>query len=294
MAALCSEMRRNRYIDRMAAISALANFAHESDESAIDGLSNYLLHAKRVVEKDGTPPIMAALEALKRIAAAHQGKIEEARLGVLVALASKTAATGGKDYIHKLLALAKEHAGPLQNVLAELVKGFQNHNASMREACKSIFGKICQPGDEAALRILMEMIQGDVYSWSRCGAIQMLPKVVTTPRSEVSKCLLGLCNEADVAIRSAALCAMRRGLLEASQRCGGKGLSMGCSSPRWHGLSFLLGKIANRLAFTQTACKFWIVEISVSSNGRASLDFGPVDVQDCVHKSLNHWFDRHT
>ena len=207
--ALCQEMHRNRRIDRLDTLKALALHARASDQSVIDTLSTYLLHAKRVLEKDGTPPIVAALRALKRVAEQCPDKIEEARTGVLVALATKTAATGGKDYVHNLLALAKEQGSPSEAVLANLAHGFQNHNSSVREACKVTFGKLCRPGDDVALGVLMQLIQGDIYGWSRCAAIEMMPKVIENPRPEVTACLLNLCREADVAIKSAALRALR-------------------------------------------------------------------------------------
>ena len=176
----------------------------------IDALSTYLLHAKRVLEKDGTPPIMAALRTLKRVAEPYPERIHEARTGVMAALAAKTAATGGKEYIGKLAALAKEQGAPPRTVLVELLKGFQNHNSSVREACKGVFGKLCQPGDDTAIDVVMKVIQSDVYGWSRCAAIEMLPKIVAVPRPDVTGCLMELCREADVAIQSAALGAMRR------------------------------------------------------------------------------------
>ncbi|CAE7430811.1 unnamed protein product [Symbiodinium sp. CCMP2592] len=206
---LCLEMNQNRSIDRLETITALSNYARESDMSVIDALSTYLLHAKRVLEKDGTPPIMAALRTLKRVAEPYPERIHEARTGVMAALAAKTAATGGKEYIGKLAALAKEQGAPPRTVLVELLKGFQNHNSSVREACKGVFGKLCQPGDDTAIDVVMKAIQSDVYGWSRCAAIEMLPKIVAVPRPDVTGCLMELCREADVAIQSAALGAMR-------------------------------------------------------------------------------------
>ena len=208
--ALCQEMRRNRHINRLETINALAVVARDSDQCVIHELSAYLLHAKRVMEKDGTPPVMAALQALKRIAEPNQ--IEQARIGVLTALATKAAATGGKEYIQKLLTLAKEQGAASQAVLAALASGFRNHNGSIREACKAVFGKLCQRGDETAIGVLLGTIRDDVYAWSRCAAIDMLPKVIDDPRAEVAEvtaCLLELCREADVGIKSAALCALR-------------------------------------------------------------------------------------
>lgn len=206
---LCLELNRNRGIDRLDTINALSKYARESDKSVIDGLSTYLLHAKRVLEKDGTPPIMAALRTLKSVAEPYPARIDEARTGVLAALAAKTAATGGKEYMVKLVALAKEQGAPPRTVLVELAKGFQNHNNSVRDACKGVFGKLCQPGDDTAIDVVMKAIQSDIYGWSRCAAIEMLPKIVAVPRPDVTGCLLELCREADVAIQSAALSAMR-------------------------------------------------------------------------------------
>ncbi|CAE7418992.1 ift122, partial [Symbiodinium sp. CCMP2456] len=206
---LCSELEKDNGLKKMAVIQALSNQAPEGDERTLQALQRYLERSDSLLGEEGPETLLAAEKLVRKLGGEEQTRKAEKLL--MDALVRHLARTGDTVFWPPLRTLCKErHATVQLSNFRIIAKGFRRQNFRMRHVYSQVFERlICFGEGRDAAAVLIEVIQQDLFDWSRIIAAELLPRAVGAKEdSEAILAILLLLNDSSVLCKLASLHAL--------------------------------------------------------------------------------------
>ncbi|CAE7244726.1 ift122 [Symbiodinium sp. CCMP2592] len=212
---LCLELEKDNGSNKMAVIRALNNQAPEGDERTLQALQRYLKRTDSLLREEGPETLLAAEALVRKLGEEEQTRKAEKLL--VDALVRHLARTGDTVFWPPLRKLCKERNSTVQLWHFRMfAKGFCRQNSRMRHVYSNAFERlICFGEGRAAAAALIEVIETDLFDWSKTIAVELLPRAVGPNEDpEALRAILLLLNDSSVLCKLASL----RSLLALSPR----------------------------------------------------------------------------
>ncbi|CAJ1461802.1 unnamed protein product [Effrenium voratum] len=219
-------------------LGILAKIAPAGDEEVHAAILHFLDNSQMILALEGPEPLLAAVQVAQQLQCDERSAKTKVMQQLALFLAARKQVLLPRRPLRRstnrlappkrkfhvkahqlLLELAEQCEGVDASILELLITGFESLDASVRTDCKALLQQIPKVEGLDASSMLLKTIEESCSTTCRCTAIAALPLVAPGEGSIVK--LLPLTADRDLAVRSAALDALRECSTKALQQTSG-------------------------------------------------------------------------